>query len=315
MIIALDAMGGDYAPRAIIEGALLAKQTILPEEATILLIGQEEVIQQHLSELNAPEGLLQVVNAPQVIEMGEHPTKAFSQKQQSSIAVGYHLLKTGKAQAFCSAGNTGAMLVGAMFTIKAIEGVIRPGIAGFFPKEHGRYGIVIDVGANAEVKPDVLTQFAELGSIYYENIFKVENPKVGLLNLGEEKSKGTTLTKAAYELLDINKNINFIGNVEGRDLFDDSADVIVCDGFTGNVILKMGETFYGLLEKRGFTDDFIDMFNYASVGGSPILGVNGNVIIGHGVSSPEAVKNMLNLAAQTIESGISDKLKGFYQSV
>ncbi len=313
MKIALDAMGGDYAPRAIIEGAILATPE-LPEGAKIILIGQEDVIKQHLEELGASNNdKIEIAHASEVIEMGEHPTKAIAQKQDSSIVVGYKLLKTKQADAFCSAGNTGAMLVGAMFTIKAVEGVIRPGIAGFFPKEHGRYGIVLDVGANADCKPDVLNQFADLGSIYYKHFFNVDNPKVGLLNLGEEESKGTLLTKEAYALLKENKNINFVGNVEGRDLFDDSADVVVCDGFTGNVILKMGETFYGLLEKRGFTDNFINMFNYASVGGSPILGINGNVIIGHGVSSPEAIKNMMGLASQTIQSKISEKIKSFYK--
>ena len=306
-------MGGDFAPRSIIEGAVLAKNQVLPDDANIILIGQEDVIKSHLVELGESEDSFQIINASEVIGMGEHPTKAFSQKQDSSIVWGYKLLKSGEADVFCSAGNTGAMLVGSMFTIKAIEGVIRPGIAGFFPKEHGRYGIVLDVGANAECKPDVLNQFAELGTIYYRNIFGVESPKVGLLNLGEEESKGTLLTQAAYQLLKINDSINFVGNVEGRDLFDDTADVVVADGFTGNVILKMGESFYGLLEKRGFTDDFINMFNYASVGGSPILGVNGNVIIGHGVSSPEAIKNMMNLAAHTVRSGVSEKLRSFFK--
>ncbi len=313
MKIALDAMGGDYAPRSIIEGAVLAKNQVLPDDASIILIGQEDVIKSHLKDLGESEDAFEILNASEVIGMGEHPTKAFSQKQDSSIVWGYKLLKGGKADVFCSAGNTGAMLVGSMFTIKAIEGVIRPGIAGFFPKTHGRYGIVFHVGANAECKPDVLNQFAELGTIYYKNIFGVDKPKVGLLNLGEEESKGTLLTLAAHQLMKINDSINFVGNVEGRDLFDDTADVVITDGFTGNVILKMGESFYPLLEKRGFTDEFVNMFNYASVGGSPILGVNGNVIIGHGVSSPEAIKNMMNLAVQTVKSGVSDKLKSFFK--
>lgn len=313
MKIALDAMGGDFAPRAIIEGAILATQE-LPNESKIILIGPEDVINEHLKDLGAENNSnIEVCHASQVVEMGEHPTKAITQKPDSSILVGYKLLKSGEADAFCSAGNTGAMLVGAMFTIKAVEGVIRPGIAGFFPKEHGRYGIVLDVGANADCKPDVLNQFADLGSIYYKYFFNIEAPKVGLLNLGSEEGKGTLLTKEAFGLLKENKNINFVGNIEGRDLFDDSADVVICDGFTGNVILKMGETFYGLLEKRGFTDEFINMFNYASIGGSPILGINGNVIIGHGVSSPEAIKNMMELARQTIESNISEKIKSFYK--
>lgn len=312
MLIALDAMGGDYAPQAIVEGAVLAMNEVIKDKGRIALIGKQDMIKSELDRLGVSHSMFEIVNADEVIEMGEHPTKAFSQKRNSSIHVGYHLLKTGNADVFCSAGNTGAMLVGAMFTIKATEGVIRPGIAGFFPKEHGRYGIVVDVGANADCKADVLGQFADLGSIYYKNIFKVDKPKVALLNLGEEESKGTLLTLSAYQLLKLNPNINFIGNVEGRDMFNSKADVIVCDGYTGNVALKMGETFWDLCSKRGFVDPFIEMFNYENVGGSPILGVNGNVIIGHGVSTPKAIKNQMQLAMQTVESKVSEKIKSFY---
>jgi glycerol-3-phosphate acyltransferase PlsX len=313
MLIALDAMGGDYAPQAIVEGAVLAKREVIKDKGEIILIGREADIKAELDRLGVSHDMFPIVHAEEVIEMGEHPTKAISQKRDSSIMVGYHLLKTGKADVFCSAGNTGAMLVGAMFTIKAVEGVIRPGIAGFFPKEHGRYGIVVDVGANADCKADVLDQFATLGSIYYKNIFNVPSPKVGLLNMGEEEGKGTLLTQAAYQLLRLNSNINFIGNVEGRDMFNDKADVIVCEGYTGNVALKMGETLWDLCEKRGFVDPFIEMFNYENVGGSPILGVNGNVIIGHGVSTPKAIKNQMQLAMQTVESRIAIKIKEFFQ--
>lgn len=314
MNIALDAMGGDNSPRSIIEGAILAKKEVLPNDANLWLIGQEDVIKEHLAELGASEDDFTIVHADEVVGMSEHPTKAISQKQNSSIVVGYSLLKAGKVDAFCSAGNTGAMLVGAMFTIKAVKGIIRPCIAGFYPRENGRYGIAVDVGANADCKPEVLAQFADLGSIYYENIFEVPNPKVGLLNLGEEESKGTLLTQAAYQLLKLNENINFIGNIEGGDVFREKADVIVCDGFSGNVLLKVGESFYELMEKRNFVDPYVDMFNYESVGGSPILGVNGNVIIGHGKSSPKAIKNMMNLAVQTVKSGICDKIADFYNN-
>jgi len=313
MRIALDAMGGDYAPQAIVEGAFLAKREVVKDQGEIILIGQEDKIKAELDRLGVPEGTFPIVHADQVIEMGEHPTEAIRQKPKSSIHTGYYLLKTGKADCFCSAGNTGAMLVGAMFSIKAVEGVIRPGIAGFFPKEHGKYGIVVDVGANADCKPDVIGQFADLGSIYYQNVFGVDKPKVGLLNLGEEEGKGTLLTQSAYKLLKLNSNINFIGNVEGRDMFNDKADVIVCDGYTGNVALKMGETFWDLCSKRGFVDPFIEMFNFENVGGSPILGINGNVIIGHGVSTPLAIKNQMQLAMQTIKSGVSEKIKEFYK--
>ena len=312
MNIALDAMGGDFAPRAIIEGALIAKKEVLPEGATITLSGKEDVIKEELKALGAPEDSFPIVHTDEVIGMEEHPTKAITQKQNSSIVIGYAMLKKKKVDVFCSAGNTGAMLVGAMFTIKCVEGVIRPGIAGFYPKVQGRYGIVVDVGANADCKPDVLNQFATLGSIYYKNVFGVDRPKVGLLNMGEEEGKGTLLTKEVYQLMKINKDINFVGNVEGSHVIDDKCDVLVCDGFTGNAMLKLGESFYTHFAKRGVKDEVLDMFNYESVGGSPILGVNGNVIIAHGVSSPKAVRNMLNLAVQTAKSNVSDKIKDFY---
>ena len=311
MKIALDAMGGDFAPESIVEGAILASKE-LPEDAHIVLIGDQMKIESILKHNNVNPDIFTIVNANEVIGMGEHPAKAFKQKQNSSIAIGYHLLKKGDVQSFCSAGNTGAMLVGSMFTIKAIEGVIRPGIAGFIPKEGGKYGIILDVGANADCKPDVLNQFAEIGSIYSKHVLSVENPKVGLMNLGEEEQKGTLLTQAAFQLLSINDKINFIGNIEGRNLFDDKADVIVCDGFTGNVILKMAESFYDTLKKRGINDPFYEMFNYEAVGGSPILGINGNVVIGHGVSSPTATKNMISMGYDLAKSRVDLKIKEAY---
>jgi glycerol-3-phosphate acyltransferase PlsX len=313
MNIALDAMGGDFAPRAIIEGALLAKKEILPDGAVITLVGKKDVIKEELKALGAPEDSFPIAHADEVIGMAEHPTKAISAKRNASIPVGYGMLKKKEVDVFCSAGNTGAMLVGAMFSVRAIEGVIRPGIAGFFPKTTGKYGIVVDVGANADCKADVLNQFAVLGSIYYKNVFGVDNPKVGLLNMGEEEGKGTLLTKEVYQLMKINEDINFIGNVEGSHVIDDTCDVLVCDGFAGNAILKMGESFYNTLSKRGVDDQLVNMFNYASVGGSPILGINGNVIIGHGISSPEAIKNMMNLAVQTVQSNVCEKIIDFYK--
>ncbi|MFN3404085.1 MAG: phosphate acyltransferase PlsX [Cytophagaceae bacterium] len=311
MKIALDAMGGDYAPKSIIEGALQAKQAF-SSDIQIILVGKESVIKTHLQNLGASEDSFTIVHADDVIEMGEHPTKAISQKPNSSIMAGFKMLAERKVDAFCSAGNTGAMLVGSLFTIKAIPGIERPGIAGFIPKEKGSYGILLDVGANADCKPEYLEQFAVIGSLYAKYIFGNENPKVGLLNLGEEEQKGTILTQAAHQLIKANPKVNFIGNIEGRDMFNDKADVIVTDGFSGNVVLKMAETFYEVMERRNFMDPFIELFNYEGVGGSPILGVNGNVIIGHGVSSPKAVKNMLNLAVQLIEAEISEKIKKAY---
>lgn len=310
MKIALDAMGGDFAPRAIIEGAILAYNEI--SEIELVLIGNEQVIKKTLKELKASETQFSIVHADEIIEMGEHPTKAFTQKPTSSIAIGFQLLKKREVDAFCSAGNTGAMLVGSMFTVKAIEGVIRPGIAGFIPKEKGDYGILMDVGANADCKPDVLNQFAEMGTIYVQEVLGIQNPKVGLVNLGEEEQKGSLLTQAAFQLLKINPKINFIGNIEGRDLFNEKADVLICEGFTGNVILKMAETFYSLLKERNIENDFFNLFNYETVGGSPILGINGNVIIGHGVSSAIAVKNMISMSNEMAKSELYKKIKEIY---
>ena len=308
MKIALDVVGGDYAPDSTIEGVKLALEE-LPEQVTIVLVGPEDLINSQLQKHGVDSSKLEIVHAPDIIEMGDHPTKGLSQKPQASIPVGYGLLKKGLVQAFCSAGNTGAMHVGAMFSIRSITGIIRPGIAGFAPKENGGLGVIMDVGANADCKPDVLLQFGEIASVYAKHVLKIENPKVGLMSLGEEEKKGTLLTQAAYQLFKINKKLNFIGNIEGYDIFNDKADVIVCDGFTGNVILKLAESIYGLLQKRNFSDPFFDQFNYEAIGGSPILGVNGNVIIGHGISSARAIKNMLVQAMQMAESRVHEKIK------
>ena len=310
--IALDAMGGDYAPQAMLEGALRFMHENDSSGIEIIMVGKEPEIRQALQSLGAPEDSFPIVHAEQVIEMGEHPTKAFTHKPDSSIAKGFGMLAAGKVHAFASAGNTGAMMVGSMFTIKPVEGVLRPAIAGFVPKESNEYGIILDVGANAECKPEVLEQFAILGSLYSKYIFDKANPAVGLMNLGEEEQKGTPTLQAAHQLLKANNKLNFIGNIEGRDVFNNKADVIVCDGFTGNVILKLAETFYELTSKRNLNHPFLDLFNYETVGCSPILGVNGNVMIGHGVSSATAIKNMLGQAAKLVKADISSKIKNAF---
>ncbi len=310
MKIALDAMGGDYAPIEAIAGAVQAAQ-LIKEETTIFLIGKEEVIKPQIPDSLAHK--IQIINAPEVIGMGEHPVKSLSAKQNSSISIGYGLLKAKKIDAFCGAGNTGAMHVAAMLSVKSVEGIIRPAIAGLVPKENGNYGVILDVGANAECKPDVLTQFATLGDIYAKEVLKIKNPKVGLMNLGEEEEKGSLHTQAAHQYLKVS-HVNFIGNIEGRDVFNDKADVIVCDGFVGNVILKMAENFYDLLKKRNKLDSYFDQFNYEEIGGSPILGINGNVIIGHGVSSAKAFKNMLLMAQKMVESGLYHKIQDYFKN-
>ncbi|MEQ9426311.1 MAG: phosphate--acyl-ACP acyltransferase [Cyclobacteriaceae bacterium] len=308
MKIGLDAIGGDYAPKATISGAQLALSE-LPEGNSIALYGPNSLLTEELNNQNLNPSLFEVVDSPEIIEMGEHPTKAMTHKPNSSIAKGFKDLKLRQIQAFCGAGNTGAMHVGAMFTIKALEGIIRPGIAGFVPKEMGGFGVLMDIGANAECKPDVLLQFGEIASLYAKHVFQITKPKVGLINLGEEEGKGTLNTQAAHQLFKLSPLINFIGNIEGRDLFNNKADVMICDGFTGNVILKLIESFYDLLKKQGIKNDYFDQFDYEAIGGSPVLGINGNVVIGHGVSNEIAIKNMILQAYRMAEANIYLKIK------
>jgi glycerol-3-phosphate acyltransferase PlsX len=252
------------------------------------------------------------VHASQVIEMHEHPTKALREKQQSSIAIGFHLLASGKTDAFISAGNTGAMMVGALFSIKAIEGVLRPTIGAYIPRENGTLGLLVDAGINADCKPENLAQFATLGSLYAEHILGYENPKVGLINLGEEEGKGNLLAQAAYPFLKENKHINFIGNIEGRDILTDKSDVMVCEGFTGNVVLKMAESIYDLVLRRGIKDEHFDRFDFEQYGGVPVLGVTKPVIIGHGISRDLAFKNMISIAHRMLEKDLMQKMKDVF---
>jgi len=301
-------MGGDFAPQSQIDGAIEARAE-LPADVVIVLVGDEKIIRSKFEEKGASLDGFEIVATTEVIGMGEHPTRALRQKPNSSITVGVSLLKDGKLDCFASAGNSGAMMVGAMYSIRSIPGVIRPSITSILPKESGGDGLILDVGINADVKPDVLYQFAILGSLFAEHVMGIENPRVGLLNIGEEKEKGNLLTIATHRMMTDTTDFNFVGNIEGRDLFEDKCDVIVCDGFTGNVVLKEAEAFYKLIAKRGMLDDYFSRFNYELYGGTPILGVNGNVIIGHGISSPKAVKNMLKLSMEMVEADIPEKVK------
>jgi glycerol-3-phosphate acyltransferase PlsX len=312
MKIALDAMGGDFAPKATVEGAVIAAKEF-SSEVQIMLIGQESVLKPLLTEHNLPN--IHIIHADEVIEMGEHPTRALQQKQRSSIAIGYHLLKEGKVQAFCGAGNTGAMLVGALFSVKAIEGILRPPIVSHVPQLNGSTSLILDVGANTDCKPEVLHQFALLGKVYAENILGIQKPKIALMNVGEEETKGNLQAQATYTLLKGDDNLNFVGNVEGRDLFFGKADVMVCDGFVGNVILKMAESFYDVAQHQKVNDSFLNQLNYEAIGGSPILGLNGNVVIGHGISSALAIKNMIEIAKKMAESNLHEKIKNSLPTV
>jgi len=308
MKIGFDIMGGDYAPQNELEGAILAS-SILPPSVKIVLIGDSDKAKSYFNSVSFDHSIFEFVHTTEVIEMGEHPTKALTQKQNSSIAIGFKLLKENEIHAFCSAGNTGAMLVGSMFSVKSVPGVIRPCIATVLPKLSGGYGLILDVGTNADCKPDVLYQFGILGSLYAQHVLKISAPKVGLLNIGEEPEKGNLVAQAAYNLMKDTKDFQFIGNIEGRDFFNDKADVIVCEGFVGNIVLKMAESFYRMILKRGRSDEYFDRFNYENYGGTPILGINSTAIIAHGISSPLAFKNMLVQAKDVIEAGLPEKIK------
>ncbi|MCC6690718.1 MAG: phosphate acyltransferase PlsX, partial [Bacteroidia bacterium] len=281
MKIGIDAMGGDFAPDATVSGAVLAHKE-LPQSVRIVLIGDKDQIIPILKKRNANPNDFDIVHTTDVVEMGEHPTKAYSQKPNSTVFLGFKMLREGTLDAFASSGNTGAMLVGCMFSIKSIQGVIRPCIMSLLPKLDGGFGIILDVGINADCKPDVLYQFGILGSLYVKHVLGINNPRVGLMNLGEEAEKGNLVTQATYSLMKDTKDFNFIGNVEGRDLFNDKTDVIVCEGFTGNVVLKEAESIYRILKKRGINDEYFNRFNYEDYGGTPVLGINANVLIGHG---------------------------------
>ncbi|HEX3166500.1 MAG TPA: phosphate--acyl-ACP acyltransferase, partial [Chitinophagaceae bacterium] len=234
---------------------------------------------------------------------------ALKEKQKSSIAIGFQLLAAGNIDAFISAGNTGAMLVGALFSIKALEGVLRPTISTIIPKENGGTGLLLDVGLSADCKPEQLNQFAIMGSVFAQTILGIENPKVGLMNVGEEEGKGNILCQATYPLLKENKHINFIGNIEGRDVFMDKADVMVCEGFTGNIILKLAESLYDIAQSKKIQHEYFDRFNFENYGGTPVLGVNKPVIIGHGISQAKSFKNMIVLAQKMIDKNVMQRMK------
>ena len=313
MNIALDMMGGDYAPLEAVKGISL----FLAEgdkNTTLTLIGDKAIVEALLLEHKISTDSITLMHASEVIGMQEHPTKALREKQQSSIAIGFELLASGKTDAFISAGNTGAMMVGSLFSIKAIEGVTRPTIGAYIPRENGKLGLLVDAGINSDCKPENLAQFATLGSLYAEHILGYPNPKVGLINLGEEEGKGNLLTQATFPLLKENKHINFIGNIEGRDVLIDKADVMVCEGFTGNVVLKLAESIYDLIQRRGIKDEHFERFNFEVYGGVPVLGVAKPVVIGHGISHALAFKNMILTAERMIAKDLMQKMKDIFSS-
>ncbi len=316
MKIALDAMGGDFAPAAVVEGAVLAAREILGAKDEIILVGLEKEIQDELKKQNV-EGLnLQVFPATEVVGMDEHPAKALKTKPNSSIAITVGLQIKKKADASISAGNTGAMMAASFLGLGALADVVRPAIASQFPTILSKPTLVLDVGANADCKPMQLLQFAIMGSLYMETVVGVHEPKVGLLNIGSESTKGNELSVATYELLKKSK-LNFFGNVEGYDILKGTVDVVVCEGFVGNVVLKFGESFIHLIKSK-LEDDFwkdsrFDRLkkeiNYEEHGGAPLLGINGISMIAHGASTPTAIKNGIRTTLRMAEQDINSKIR------
>jgi len=307
MKIGIDMMGGDFAPLEAIKGIAqyLAEAT---NRAHLYLIGDEAQLQPLAAEYGLPADAYTIAHAPEVIGMHEHPTKALKEKKGSSIAVGFYLLAKGEIEAFISAGNTGAMLVGSLYSLKPLEGVLRPTISTIIPKENGSTGLLLDVGLNSDCKPEQLNQFAVMGSVYAQNILGIEAPRVALLNIGEEEGKGNLLAQATYPILKANKQINFVGNIEGRDVLLNKADVMVCDGFTGNIILKLAESLFEITKAKNLHHEYLDRFNFENYGGTPVLGIAKPVIIGHGISKSVAFKNKILLAQKMIEKDVMQKL-------
>jgi len=309
MKIALDAMGGDFAPESTVMGAIQAHY-LLGRDVKIVLIGDKDKITGITEREKFDHSLFDIVHTEEVIEMGDHPAKAFSKKKNSSIVTGFGLLVAGKVDAFASTGNTGAMMVGSMFMVKSIPGIIRPAISAQVPNVAGGSSTLLDVGINPDSRPDVLFQYGLLGSLYARHVFQIENPKVCLLNLGSEEEKGNLVTKATHELMKGNTDFNFAGNIEGNELFSEGkSDVIVCDGFVGNVILKEAEALYTLIRKRNINDEFFERFNFENYGGTPVLGINQPVIIGHGISNATAIKNLLIHSKDVVEAKLIEKFK------
>jgi len=326
MRIALDVMGGDHIPAFPIKGAIEALGE-LENDFGLVLVGNEALIKSHLEKYREFDlDRIEIVHAPEVVEMGESPSVALRKKKQSSIAIGIDLLAGKKAEAFISAGNTGAVMATCLRGLGRIGGIKRPGICSVFPTSK-KSCVVLDVGANVDSKPIHLLHFALMGAIYSEKVLGIQNPQVGLLNIGEEPGKGDELSVATYKLL-TDSSLNFIGNVEGGGIFEGVADVVVCDGFVGNVVLKLSEKVLSILVNHlksqiktnpvaatGFLflkktfEDMKQTFDYAEYGGAPLLGINGTTIICHGGSSPRAFLNAIKFARLAVQNNINEIIR------
>jgi phosphate acyltransferase len=307
MKIGIDILGGDFAPDATVKGSILAYNE-LPKDVKLVLIGDKDKIHAICREQNFDPGVFEIVHTTEFIEMGDHPAKAFQHKPKSSIVLGYQMLAKKEINGFASAGSTGAMMVGAMYSIKPVPGIIRPVICSDFPNMSEKHSIFLDVGLNPDAKPEVLYQYAVLGSIYAQTVFGIEKPSVALLSIGSEEEKGNLVSKAVYAMLKTSA-LNFIGNIEGTDLYyKHAADVIVCDGFAGNILLKATEAFYMLTKKLGLKHEQLEKYNYENFGGTPILGVNDVAVIGHGISNAKAIMNMIKQTYLVAKSNLIEKI-------
>jgi len=322
--VALDAMGGDHAPRVEVEGAILAAREL---GVRVLLVGIEADVREELHRHRHRALPIDVVHAPDVITMSDSPSQAFRRKKDSSVHVAARMVRDGQADALVSAGNTGAVMTVARFVIGTLPSVDRPALAAAFPNMKERVSVILDVGANVDSKPEHIEQFAVMGEIYFRAIWGVRRPRVALLSIGEEEAKGNELTREAANRLK-HSSLNFVGNVEGRDVFRGNVDVVVCDGFIGNIALKLSG---GLVEhigamlkkaikssltsqigyalsKRAF-DEFRKRTDYSETGGAPLLGVRGITVIGHGRSNPNAIKNAIRVASDLCRSRVNEKIE------
>lgn len=330
--IAVDAMGGDDAPEAVVAGAIRAIRHA-ERDVSVVLVGAEDRIQDVLDDYpDAPNSALQIVHASEVIGMGEAPATAVKQKTNSSIHRGLAAHHDGMTDAFVSAGNTGAIMGASMFILGRIPGVERPSISGFFPNLRGS-SVVLDIGTNVDCTPSHLVQFAQMGTIYARLVLDNDDPTVGLINIGEEPGKGNEVVKQAHDQLQEAEDLHFVGNVEGGDLLFYAADILICDGFVGNVLLKFGESMTTVLSKMteqemdeqgldaqeralvtGVLGEVQKYFDPESQGGAPLLGVDGNVLIGHGSSSPAVIKQMIHMASEVASVGVVDAIEEAFRS-
>lgn len=310
--VGVDVFGGDNAPQAVIDGAILALERIGADNR-IVLFGDRDTIVEALVARGCSADSFDIVHAPQRIEMGDHPAESFRQKSESSIVVGFEYLASGAIDAFAGAGSTGAMMVGSMMVAKPLQGVLRPTIAISIPTIAGSTVTILDIGINVDCKPEVLEQYAVIGSVYASGVLGIDNPRVALLNIGEESSKGNAQAKAVYQLMGSSAEqgrYNFVGNIESSHIFTgDIADVVVCDGFVGNIVIKGAEGLFAINKSLGLEAEFWEGLNYEQTGGTTVLGIGKVVTIGHGKSTPKAVRNMILSAQHSVKTDLVGKLK------